>query len=82
MIRGGIKSDHPVEDAHEEDRYDEQEREVGDLLAQEVGVSAVQTVAVLPQQHGDLVDEDLRYGHILRRIMLLQSGAKLSLLSC
>ncbi len=60
VLGGRVQPNHPVEDAHEEDGGEEDEGHVGQLLAHEVGVRAVEAVVVLSDEHGDLAGEDLK----------------------
>ena len=62
---GGVRveADHPVEDHVEDDRGDEEEGQLGELLGDEVHVDAVHVVLLLAQEYGDLSAEDVGHGH-------------------
>ena len=57
-----VEPDHVVIDGHEEDRSEEEDGQVGQLLGQEVDVGAVGARAVLANEDGDLDAEGLEFG--------------------
>jgi hypothetical protein len=56
-----VEADHVVVDGHEEDGGNEEDGEVGKLLADEVDIGAVGAGIVLAQKDGNFVAKNLKY---------------------
>lgn len=57
-----------VEDAREQQRYDQEQRRLGQCLAQKVHVRPVHSVVVLAQEYRELRTEHLNARHTIGRL--------------